>query len=86
MKHETTQHFAAELKAGVRYVTQIGIVIVDEILVCRECAGKPCTVMGLNQTLFAAAKATQKLMVTNAFVDIFCAIPRADADMIIDLD
>ena len=64
MKRETTQHFAAELKAGVRDVTQIGIAIVDEILVCRECAGKPCTAMGLNQTLFAAAKATQKLLVT----------------------
>ena len=63
MKHETTQHFAAELKTGVRDVNQISIEV-DEILVCRECAGKPCTVMGLNQTLFAAAKATQKLLVT----------------------
>ena len=63
MKHEDTKYLAADLKTGVRLINKISVEV-DEALVCRECAGKPCTVMGLNQTLFAAAKATQKLLVT----------------------
>ena len=63
MKHETTKHLAADLNKGVREVNQIGIEV-DEALVCRECAGEPCTVMGMNKTLVEAAKAIQKLLVT----------------------
>ena len=63
MKHEETKHLAADLIAGVLLVHKVGVEV-DEALVCRECAGKPCTVMGLIKTLFAAAKATQKLLVT----------------------
>ena len=63
MKHETTKHLAADLKTGVRPVNKINVEV-DEALACRECAGEPCTVMGVNKTLFEAAKATQKLLVS----------------------
>ena len=63
MKHEDTKYLAADLKTGVRLVNKINVEV-DEALVCRECAGEPCTVTGLNKTLFEAAKATQKLLVS----------------------
>ena len=63
MNHEDTKHMAADVKTGVRLVNQINCEV-DEVLACRECAGEPCTVMGLNKTLFEAAKATQKLLVS----------------------
>ena len=63
MNHEDTKHLAADLKTGVRLVNKINGEV-DEVLVCRECAGEPCTVTGLNKTLFEAAKATAKLLLS----------------------
>ena len=63
MNHEDTKHLAADVKSGVRLISKINCEV-DEVLVCRECAGEPCTVMGLHKTLFEAAKATQKLLVS----------------------
>ena len=63
MNHEDTKHLVCHVETGVRLINEINVKV-DEALVCRECGGEPCTVMGLNKTLFEAAKATQKLLVS----------------------
>ena len=63
MQHEETKYLAPDLKTNVKLINKTGYEV-DEVLMCRECRGEPCTVLGLNDTLFEAAKATQKLMVS----------------------
>ena len=63
MQHEETKSYAADLKTNVKLINKVGIEV-DEVLMCRECNGEPCTEVSLNNTLFQAARATQKLMVS----------------------
>ena len=63
MQHEETKYLAPDLKTNVKLVNKTGHEV-DDVLMCRECNGEPCTVLGLNKTLFEAAKATQKLIVS----------------------
>ena len=63
MQHEETKPYAADLRTNVKLVNKVGIEV-DEVLMCRECNGEPCTEVSLNNTLFQAAKATPKLLVS----------------------